>query len=244
MTVEVAVPPSLRFLLPGRDRTAGLRRLPHDPDATVGHLVQAAGVPLTEVGGLTVDGNPATAGDRPRPGGRIEVTEAPRPEPVPSGGFLLDVGLGALARRLRLLGLDAAWSGDADDPDLVARALTEDRVLLTQDRGLLKRRALRRGALVRGSRPDDQLADVLDRFAPALTPLTRCTACGATLVPAPKEDVADRLPPGTRRTYDEFSRCSACARVYWRGAHTRRIDALIERSRRAAVPHRPAVPPD
>src|SRR4051794_10169705 len=93
MTVEVAVPPSLRFLLPGRDRKAGLRRLPHDPDATVGHLVQAAGVPLTEVGGLTVDGNPATAGDRPRPGGRIEVTEAPRPEPVPSGGFLLDVGL-------------------------------------------------------------------------------------------------------------------------------------------------------
>src|SRR3954447_23056223 len=108
MTVEVAVPPSLRFLLPGRDRTAGLRRLPHDPDATVGHLVPAAGVPLTEGGGLTgegdprrtevgdltVDGNPATAGDRPRPGGRIEVTEAPHPEPVPSGGFLLDVGLG------------------------------------------------------------------------------------------------------------------------------------------------------
>src|SRR4051794_36091428 len=86
MTVEVAVPPSLRFLLPGRDRTAGLRRLPHDPDATVGHLVQAAGVPLTEVGGLTVDGNPARAGDRPRPGSRIEVTEAARPEPVPSGG--------------------------------------------------------------------------------------------------------------------------------------------------------------
>src|SRR3954466_10367661 len=255
MTVEVAVPPSLRLLLPGRDRTAGLRRLPHDPDATVGHLVQAAGVPLTEVGGLTVDRNPATAGDRPRPGSRIEVTEAARPEPVPSGGVLLDVGLGALARRLRLLGLDAAWSGDADDPDLVARALTEDRVLLTQDRGLLKRRgaggggpgprrALRRGALVRGSRPDDQLADVLDRFAPALAPLTRCTACGAVLVPVPKEDVADRLPPGTRRTYDEFSRCSACARVYWRGAHKRRIDALIGRSRRAAVPPRPAALPD
>src|SRR3954464_9038360 len=158
MTVEVAVPPPRRFLRRGRSGAAGRRRLPHDPDATVGHLVQAAGVPLTEVGGLTVDGNPARAGDRPRPGSRIEGTEAARPEPVPSGGFLLDVGLGALARRLRLLGLDAAWSGDADDPDLVARALTEDRVLLTQDRGLLKRRALRRGALVRGSRPADQLA--------------------------------------------------------------------------------------
>src|SRR3954447_6935395 len=213
MTVEGAVPPALRFLRPGRDRTAGLRRRRHDPDATVGHLVQAAGVPLREGGGLTVDGNPARAGDRPRPGSRIEVTEAARPEPVPSGGFLLDVGLGALARRLRLLGLDAAWSGDADDPDLVARALTEDRVLLTQDRGLLKRRALRRGALVRGSGATAQLADVLDRFAPALAPLTRCTACGGGLHAVAKEEVSDLLQPGTRRTYDDFVRCTTCGRV-------------------------------
>src|SRR3954467_9895106 len=176
--VEVAVPPPLRFLLPGRDRHRGRRLLRFDPDATVGHLVQAAGVPLTEVGDLRLDGVPTSPSARTAPGSTVEVTVAPRPEPVPPGGFLLDVGLGALARRLRLLGLDAAWSRDADDPELVARTLAEDRVLLTQDRGLLKRRALTRGALVRGSRPDDQLADVLDRFRPTTAPFTRCTACG------------------------------------------------------------------
>jgi uncharacterized protein with PIN domain len=105
-------------------------------------------------------------------------------------------------------------------------------VLLTQDRGLLMRRALPAGALVRGSGPDEQLADVLDRFAPPLAPLTRCTACGGVLTAVAKADVADRLPPGTRRSYDEFSRCTACGRVYWRGAHARRIDALIDRARR------------
>ena len=93
---------------------------------------------------------------------------------------------------MRLLGLDAEWSNDADDPELVARAVAADRVLLTQDRRLLMRRALRAGALVRGSRPDDQLADVLSRFAPPLAPLTRCTACGGALAPVPKE--ADRRP--------------------------------------------------
>ncbi len=44
-----------------------------------------------------------------------------RPQPVPAGGLLLDVGLGTPARRLRLLGLDAAWSDDAEDADLAAR---------------------------------------------------------------------------------------------------------------------------
>jgi uncharacterized protein with PIN domain len=225
--VEVAVPPPLRFLLPGRDRSRGRRRLPVDPDATVGHLVQAAGVPLTEVGELRLDGVPTAPHARTAPGSTIEVTEAPRPEPVPPGGFLLDVGLGALARRLRLLGLDVVWSNDADDPSLVARAAAEDRVLLTQDRRLLMRRALPRGALVRGIRPDEQLADVLDRFAPEVAPLTRCTACGGVLAPVRKEDVAHLLEPGTRRSYERFVRCASCSRIYWHGAHAGRIDALI-----------------
>jgi uncharacterized protein len=226
--VAVAVPAPLRFLLPPRDRAAGERRLAFDPDATAGHLVEAAGVPLTEVGSLRLDGVPAPVTARTAPGGRIEVAEVARPQPLPAGGFLLDVGLGALARRLRLLGLDAAWSDDADDAELAVRATAEERVLLTQDRRLLMRRALARGALVRGSRPDDQLADVVDRFAPPLAPLTRCTACGALLRPVPKAEVAGRLEPGTLRTVDDFARCPACDRIYWRGAHARRIDALVD----------------
>jgi uncharacterized protein len=229
--VTVRVVPELAFLLRPRDRAARERRLGHDPDATVAHLVQAAGVPLTEVGGVRVDGDAVPLSVRTRPGAVLEVDAVPRPQPVPAGGFLLDVGLGTLARRLRLLGLDAAWSNDAEDADLAARAAAEERVLLTQDRGLLMRRGVP-GALVRGSRPDDQLADVLDRFAPSLAPLTRCTACGARLEPVAKADVADRLPPGTRRTFDDFSRCPACGRLYWRGAHARRIDALIRVAQR------------
>jgi hypothetical protein len=225
VVVRVAGP--LRFLLPLRDRAAGLRRTGFDPDATLGHLVQAAGVPLTEVGPLLRDGEPAGSTDRARPGAVVDVGPVPRPQPVPAGGFLLDVGLGALARRMRLIGLDAAYSRTADDPELVAQAVAEDRVLLTQDRRLLMRRALPAGALVRGGAPDEQLADVLDRFAPPLAPLTRCTACGAALLAVPKDEVADLLEPGTRRSYDDFSRCPRCGRVYWRGAHARRIDALV-----------------
>src|SRR3954470_13777033 len=108
--VVVRVDGALAFLLPLRGRAAGVRRLGFDPDATVGHVVQAAGVPLTEVGGLTLDGTPAEPSARAAPASVIDVSAAPRPQPVPAGGFLLDVGLGTLARRLRLLGLDVAYS--------------------------------------------------------------------------------------------------------------------------------------
>lgn len=237
-TVTVWVAGSLRFLLPPEDRAGGRRVLPFDPDATVGHLVQAAGVPLTEVGDLRVDGARVTATARARPAATVAVDPAPRPQAAPPGGLLLDVGLGALTRRLRLLGVDAAWSPerrppDADDAQLVGQALAERRVLLTQDRGLLMRRALLEGpggALVRGARPDDQLADVLDRFDLPLAPLTRCTACGARLEPVAAAEVAGRLEPGTLRTQTDFSRCPACGRVFWRGAHARRIDELVRRA--------------
>lgn len=234
-SILVRVTAPLRFLLPPPNRAEGARPLTFDPDATVGHLVQAAGVPLTEVGELRLDGEPTAATARTSPGGVLDVAAAPRPQPLPAGGLLADVGLGALARRLRLLGLDVGYARDARDAELVERAAAEDRLVLTQDRGLLLRRALwvsgrPHGALVRGGGPAQQLADVLDRFAPPLAPLTRCAACGGLLRTVAKRDVLDLLEPGTRRSYTDFSRCPDCGRVYWRGAHTRRIDALIEQA--------------
>jgi uncharacterized protein with PIN domain len=163
-----------------------------------------------------------------------------RPQPVPTARFLLDVHLGALARRLRLAGVDAAYPGDLDDDALIEQANAERRILLTQDRGLLRRRALWLGAYVRGARPDIQLADVLGRFAPPLAPWTRCTACNGLLRPAPKAEVAPLLQPGTWRTYQEFSRCQTCGRVYWRGAHSKRLQALISAARQAVRTTSPA----
>src|SRR3982750_2831275 len=96
--VVVRVPVPLRFLLPPRDRAVGERRLAFDLDATIGHVIRAAGGPPAEGGTGRVDGPAVTLGDRPTPGSLVEVVEVARPQPVPTGGFLLDVGLGSLAR--------------------------------------------------------------------------------------------------------------------------------------------------
>jgi len=100
---------------------------------------------------------------------------------------------------MRLLGIDTAYRNDAADPELVAQGNAEGRVVLTKDRGLLQRRELSAGAYVRGDSPDDQLADVLDRFAPPVAPWTRCLACNGGLDPVAKQEVEHLLEPGPAR---------------------------------------------
>jgi len=226
-TAIVAFPRDLRqFLRP--DRRSGLVSVRCDGVSSLGHVVESAGVPLTEVGELRVNGEPAATGHRPRDGDQIEVTSKPRPQPIESPRFVLDVHLGTVARRLRLVGIDAAYGNDLDDDTLIDLANADRRVLLTQDRGLLRRRKLWLGAFVRGARPADQFADVLDRFAPPLAPWTRCPACNGLLSHAAKTEVDPLLQPGTRRTYDSFARCADCGHVYWRGAHSQQLEAIVD----------------
>lgn len=204
--------------------------MPHDATATVGHIVQSLGVPLTEVGSLVRDRVEVASSDKPGPDSVIEVRAVRRPQAVRER-FTLDVHLGTLARRLRLLGIDAAYRNDATDEELIESAGEQGRVLLTRDRGLLRRRALVEGAFVHGSRPGDQLRDVLGRFAPPLRPWSRCVSCNGRLLAVSKSAVSPELEAGTRRCYDEFARCASCDRVFWRGAHSRSLERIVETAR-------------
>lgn len=230
---EITFAAELELFLRPVHRRGLSARLACDGVSTIGHLVESAGVPLTEVGAITVNGEPAAPGYRPAGGDVVTVAAVRRPEDCRSARFVLDVHLGTLARRLRLLGVDTAYANDQDDDALIEQANAERRVLLTQDRGLLRRRKLWRGAYVRGARPDEQLADVLSRFAPPLAPWTRCPACNGSLRVAAKADIEELLLPGTRRSYNDFSRCRNCGRVYWRGAHSRRLEAVVASAFRA-----------
>ncbi|MDF2712866.1 MAG: hypothetical protein K0R62_8518 [Nonomuraea muscovyensis] len=225
----------LRMFLPVSRRHEWQRVSP-DGTSTLGHHVESAGIPLTEVGPMTVGGRGVGPSYHLAPGDVVEVRAVPRPQPLPNEPrFLLDVHLGTLSRRLRLLGVDAAYHNDMDDPALVEQANAERRVLLTQDRGLLRRRALWLGAYVRGSRPQDQLRDLLERFSPPLRPWTRCTACNGELVPAAKREVAPLLEAGTRRSFDAYGQCRGCGQVYWHGAHSGRLEEIVRSARQWAA---------
>jgi uncharacterized protein len=228
----------LRFFLAPRHR-GGQVRVACDAVSSLGHVVESLGVPLPEVGRLAVNSEPTAPAYRLAAGDVAEAHAVRRPQQVSSTRFILDVHLGTLARRLRLVGVDAAYANDLDDDVLIERANAGRRVLLTQDRGLLRRRRLWLGAYVRGTRPDDQLRDVLDRFGPPLAPWTRCTACNGRLTAVRKADVEPLLQPGTRRTYQVFSRCAGCGRVYWHGAHGTRLDGIVDSAIRTVAHSRP-----
>lgn len=224
----MVVAEDLRLFLSPRRRLSGEVTQPLDGTSTLGHLVQAAGIPLTEVGRLLVTGRDVDPDRPPEPGDVVDVGAKPRPQPLERAAFQLDVHLGSLARRMRLLGLDTAYSRTADDAALVQAALDQRRMLLSQDRGLLKRTAVRStAAFVRGAGAEAQLADVLDRFSPRLSPYGRCPACNGVLAEVAKAEVEAELEPGTRRTYDDFRRCRNCGRVYWRGAHATRLESIV-----------------
>ncbi|MBY8883520.1 Mut7-C ubiquitin/RNAse domain-containing protein [Streptomyces sp. PTM05] len=227
--IRLAFSPHLHVFVAARLREDGAQ-VRTDGVSSLGHVVESLGVPLTEVGALHVGGREVPPRYVPVEGDEVRVREVTRPQPLPGPPrFLLDVHLGTLARRLRLLGVDTAYeSVDIGDAALAARSAAEQRVMLSRDRGLLHRRELWAGGYVYSHRPPEQLKDVLSRFAPPLRPWTRCTACNGVLREAGKEAVRERLHGGTERSYDVYAQCADCGQVYWRGAHHERLNAIVE----------------
>jgi uncharacterized protein len=135
-----------------------------------------------------------------------------------------------------MLGFDTLYSNDCDDDVLAAISARERRILLSRDVGLLKRGNVCYGAFVHATAPEAQLVEISRRFslAAALDPFTRCIRCNGPLVPVPREDILDRLPPRVREQYDEFRRCASCDQVYWRGTHFQRMARLVERLRQSS----------
>jgi uncharacterized protein with PIN domain len=221
-------------------------RRPFRPHQTVKDVLEAMGIPHTEIDLVIVHDEPVEFAHRPSAGDRIAaypVFEALdigpvarlRPNPLRDPRFVVDVNLGRLARLLRLLGFDARWASDFDDATLAAIGQAEHRIVLTRDRRLLQRRTVTRGLFVRSDRPVEQAVDVVHRLhlGHRLAPFTRCLRCNGALVPVPKADVLDRLQPLTRQHHHQFHRCTDCSQIYWRGSHHPPLAALVDEIRAA-----------
>lgn len=194
-------------------------------------VVQSLGVPHSECGDVIVNGESRPWDWKVADGD--EITAKPRfplAAPPTDPRFLLDDHLGKLARHLRMLGLDTDHRVGAEDPDLVRQSVAEARTLLTRDRGLLMRTAVRDGRFIREVEPTRQAIEVVRSFAldAVVAPLTRCLECNDTLVPAPSEEVDGRVPAFVGARHDRFEWCPTCRRVYWEGSH---VDSLRERIR-------------
>lgn len=209
--------------------------------ATTKHMIEALGVPHTEVELILVNGESTGLDTLLEEDDRVavyprfaslDVADLVRVRMRPPGRmrFVADAHLGGLARLLRMAGFDTIYDNNFHDDEIEAVAMDEERVVLTRDRELLKRRGVEHGAYVRALKAQAQLREVFERFdlAERARPFTLCLHCNAPLHAVPKEAVLDRLPPGVIATQDEFSTCDACHRVYWKGSHWQRMSGMLD----------------
>lgn len=209
---------------------------------SVKDLIEGCGVPHTEVDFILADHQPVDFSYKISGDERISVYPffnslkipiAERLQVVQPDEFLfvVDVNLGKLAKHLRLAGFDTAYTNDATDSELIEQMQDEQRILLTRDRKLLMRNAVKIGYLPRSDDPTEQLEEVFKRFDlfDEIDPYSRCVNCNALLESVSKESVMDQLEPLTKKYFEEFSQCPECEQIYWKGSHRNRLESTLER---------------
>jgi uncharacterized protein with PIN domain len=227
------------FLAPERRRTSFEHAFAGTP--SVKDAIEAIGVPHTEIDLILVDEVSVGFDHLLRGGERVAVypcferldiagVTRLRPEPLREPRFVLDVHLGKLARRMRLLGFDSMYANDLADEHIVRVSVAEHRIVLTRDRGILKHRAVTHGYWVRSTDPRAQLPEVVNALdlAGRIRPFTRCMECNGTLAVVAREAVLDRVPAHVAGEQQVFRICGGCGRVYWRGSHYDELTRLVQ----------------
>jgi len=208
--------------------------------ASIKDVIESLGVPHTEVDLILVNSVPRGFGYLVGDGDYISVYPGftsldvssllqLRP-PLNDIRFVVDTHLGRLATYLRMLGFDTRYETSCDDQELSRISAHRTRILLTRDRGLLRRGEVTYGYFVRATEPRRQLLEVVRRFNlfRLAAPFERCLRCNRRLEPVSKESIRDRLPPRTAECYQEFHICLDCDRLYWPGSHYEHMRRFLQ----------------
>lgn len=124
-----------------------------------------------------------------------------------------------------MMGYDSVLFGHGHDDRMIRLALNEDRVIVTRDTQIMKRRVITGGrlkaVLISGDRPVQQIKQVVDRLHldTGYSPFSLCLECNRPLEKRSKEEVADLVPPYVFKTQNAYVQCPECLRVYWKGTH-------------------------
>ena len=141
--------------------------------------------------------------------------------------------MGKLVKWLRTMGYDTLFFNGSDDSHMVTRALAENRVILTRDTELVKRRLISSGRLrailLSSEEPEQQMRQVSDtlNLDSQFKPFTRCLECNQPLEERTRDEVEDRVPPYVFETQSQYMECPACHRIYWRGTHWEAMSRVL-----------------
>ena len=139
--------------------------------------------------------------------------------------FIVDTNVGKLVKLLRIMGYDTVFFDGENDSHMIATALAEDRVILTRDTQIMKRRVVASGQLkailIESDKAEQQVRQVINflNLDCQFKPFTICLECNKPLDEKSKEQVKNRVPPYVFQTQNQYMECPICHRIYWRGTH-------------------------
>lgn len=209
--------------------------------STIKDIIESFGVPHTEIGHILSDDREIDFSHRPNGSKLIQIrhVDAPfnvlkptllRKQPLKKIRFIVDVNVGRLSQLLRLIGLDTEYIPEASDETIAEISHQENRIVLTKDRGLLKRKKITYGRFVRAIHPEQQLKEIVCFFGlkGPFNTFSRCLRCNSDILNVEKEAILDRLEPKTKRYYSDFRICRSCNQIYWQGSHYEKLIAMLK----------------
>jgi uncharacterized protein with PIN domain len=146
--------------------------------------------------------------------------------------FLADAMLGRLAKWLRMLGYDTVYAPGLSEGEIVRRAFTEGRCLLTRRTSLKGRNDVASLLFVESDHVQEQLRQVILHAGVRPEPdamFSLCLSCNAALMPLSKEGAEGTVPEYVLQTTRRFSKCPTCGKVFWKGSHVSSMLARLER---------------
>jgi uncharacterized protein with PIN domain/sulfur carrier protein ThiS len=204
-TIQIRLYEELNDHLPVGERKRTFSRPVGDQD-TVGELLQALGVPPSEVELVLVDGRSVDLDQVLRDGDRVSVYPVfealdvsslvrLRERPLRRPRFLVVGELKAVARYLRLLGFDVNCQPGSNLTRLVELSRRERRIVLSRDDALLNGADFTHTCHMTSGKPRQQLREVLSRLDlhGAVREPGRCPRCNTVL----DREAAGGRHPGT-----------------------------------------------
>jgi len=195
-------------------------------------MIEALGVPHTEVDLILVDGNSVDFDYILQDGDRVSVYPVfealnitnvthLRKTPLRRNKFIADIDLGDIVKYMRALGFDTYYDVLFSSREIIDISKTENRIILTKSRKLLKFKEVSHGIFIHPGTTIEQTRRIIDYLdiKDDIKPFSRCLRCNSLLCAVRKEKIIDRIPPKTMELCDEYVHCQSCDKIYWKGTH-------------------------
>jgi uncharacterized protein len=211
--------------------------------ATTKHMIEALGVPHTEVELILVNGESADFSRQLQDGDRVAVY--PRFEALDVTPLLAGARNAPCGRRVSSpMPISAGspiccacsastrlYDNHFQDDAIVEIGARDGRIVLTRDRALLKRRAVTHGCYVHALKSEVQLREIVGRLdlasqrAPAEpVPALQCAAARGRQGRCAGPPAA----AGCRRAMSDSAPATVCGRVFWEGSHWHSMQRVLQ----------------